>query len=58
MYDEDFNKLVAEKAYILWEQADCPSDRDQQFWYRAEALLRYEQQLIMPHINEGYFAKC
>lgn len=30
---------IAERAYQLWQQAFCPSGRDEEFWFQAEAQL-------------------
>jgi Protein of unknown function (DUF2934) len=30
------HKQVSARARILWEQAGCPTDRDQEFWFDAE----------------------
>lgn len=30
------HKQVSDRAHILWEQAGCPTDRDQEFWFDAE----------------------
>lgn len=32
-------EAVAERAYLLWEQAGKPLGRDEEFWLRAEAEL-------------------
>lgn len=33
------NKLIAERAYEIWEQEGCPEGRDQEHWLRAEAEI-------------------
>jgi hypothetical protein len=32
-------ETIAERAYLLWEQAGRPTGRDEDFWLRAEAEL-------------------
>lgn len=34
---------IREKAYQLWEQAGCPEDRSDEFWFQAVSELQSEQ---------------
>lgn len=33
--NSDFEQVVRETAYFLWQQAGSPEGRDQEFWYRS-----------------------
>ncbi len=41
MARDDEVKLI---AYNLWEQEGCASDRDCEYWYRAEAIWEQQHQ--------------
>lgn len=34
---------IRQRAYLLWEADGCPRGRDQEFWERAESLVRLEE---------------
>jgi hypothetical protein len=34
---------VSERAYQLWEQAGCPEDRSDEFWFQAVSELQSGQ---------------
>ena len=34
---------IRQRAYLLWEADGCPHGRDQEFWERAEFLVRLEE---------------
>ena len=33
----DFEKMIRDRAYELWEHAGRPSDRSDEFWFAARA---------------------
>lgn len=37
---EQKRKMVALKAYELWQKAGSPMGRDQEFWYTAEVIVK------------------
>jgi hypothetical protein len=34
------HEQIATAAYYLWQQADCPLGRDEEYWYKALEQLR------------------
>jgi hypothetical protein len=40
----DREKQVRERAEKLWEEAGCPTGRDEEFWYRAEVEIAEEKE--------------
>jgi hypothetical protein len=37
--DSDREARIRRRAYELWEEAGCPDDHTDEYWYRAEAEI-------------------
>ena len=45
---------IEKRAYLLWEEADCPGDRDLEFWFQAERECRS----VMVYFDGGLRYGC
>jgi hypothetical protein len=38
---------IAKCAYLLWEQDGCPAGRDQEYWFKAQALVNPAKKVVI-----------
>ncbi|MBV8913420.1 MAG: DUF2934 domain-containing protein [Acetobacteraceae bacterium] len=49
---DNLEQLIRERAHSLWEADGCPPGRDQEYWFRAEQMLREERDPKRPDMNK------
>jgi hypothetical protein len=47
-----FEARVRERAFRLWQEAGCPEDSAEEFWYRARAIELNELNLTPQQLEE------
>lgn len=47
-----FEARVRERAFRLWQEAGCPEDLAEEFWYRARAIELNELNLTPQQLEE------
>ena len=47
-----FERRVRERAFRLWQQAGCPKDSAEEFWYRASVIELNELNLTPQQLEE------
>jgi hypothetical protein len=46
------DQLIRERAHSLWEADGRPEGREQEYWFRAEQMLREERDPDKPDMNK------
>lgn len=50
--NDDRDQRIRERAHSLWEADGKPVGREQEYWFRAEQLLREEDDPDRPDMNK------
>ena len=48
---DDREQRIRERAQSLWEEEGKPQGRDEEFWHRAEALIKAEEDPDKPEMT-------